>query len=326
MNVSIRNHYLPQFYLKSFTDPEGKFWVYYKDRDEPVRQTPVNTGIEKHMYTIEREDGTIDDVVEKKMFAPLESEVSPIIKKLTESKYNLTDVDKENLSLFLAFMVTRVPRSIEVIKEIGEALSTHTLKEFVKDEDEVKKAFEHLKGEGKLPKDFTLDDMNKMLRDSDKNYRIEMERKYATGMSLFSTIAIYKLLRKMNFCLCRAPSGEYFITSDFPVTSFLPFPDGTAIFGGGFGKTDVEICFPLSPEKCLFLDNNHNNRFWAVHKSFVFEMNRRIAWSAEKFILSHLKTNYNSYLRAWSSKTLEYPKMDKHVLTQKFNELNIPKK
>jgi hypothetical protein len=119
MNISYRNHYLPQFYLKSFTDDKGIFWVYYKNQDQPKRQTPINTGIEKNMYTIKKRNGIVDDSLEKRVFAPIESSVSPIINHLIHSKkYSLNKDDKSYLALFIAFMATRVPRSIKAVKEI----------------------------------------------------------------------------------------------------------------------------------------------------------------------------------------------------------------
>ena len=49
MKTTIRNHYLPQFYLRSFVNCEKDktFWVYYKDKKAPIQQTPINTGVEK---------------------------------------------------------------------------------------------------------------------------------------------------------------------------------------------------------------------------------------------------------------------------------------
>lgn len=323
MNASIRNHYLPQFYLKSFTDNYGKLWVYYKDRDEPIQQAPINTAVEKHMYTLKAENGTIDDRIEREMLAPLEGAVSPVIKSLIEKKYKLNDIEKDNLALFMSFMVTRVPRSIDTIREVADIYMHFSIQELAKDPAKIKEAFNHLKGEGKIPDGFNIKDLEKFLNEIDSKYRIEMDKEYATGMSLVSTLEIYKYLLNMNFCLCRAPSGSFFITSDYPLVATVKYPDGRALLGAGFGLPGVEVCFPISPDKCLYLNYNDSRKFWAVHKNFVEKMNRRIAWCAERFIISHLSTKYANNLKEWSKETPELPKMDKEILRKRFYNLKI---
>ena len=66
MDISKRNHYLPQFYLHQFVQSNDNsiFRVYYKGEKKPRTQTPVNTGIEKHLYNVKGADGSFDDSVE----------------------------------------------------------------------------------------------------------------------------------------------------------------------------------------------------------------------------------------------------------------------
>jgi hypothetical protein len=92
MQPSIRNHYLPQFYLKSFLNKDSSiFWVYHKDKNKPIPQTPINTGIEKNLYNIKMKDGTIDDSIERNVLSPLEGEASLIIENLVKNKSQLKD-------------------------------------------------------------------------------------------------------------------------------------------------------------------------------------------------------------------------------------------
>lgn len=223
IDITKRNHYLPQFYLHNFVqnNEKGTFWVYYKPEKEPRPQTPVNTGVEKHLYNVKRSDGSIDDSIEKKVFSPIEGDVSPIIKKLIDTKVRIEDKDFDCLALFISLMATRIPRSIQAARELGEAISIYMLKDLANQPDEIQKLLDEARREGVLEDDMTVDAFQNHLNEFESRFKITFDKKYATGLSLFASGAVFRELINMNWCLCRAPSNMYFITSDCPLVCFV---------------------------------------------------------------------------------------------------------
>lgn len=57
-----RNHYVPEFYLKSFAVPipghrKPKIWVYDKEGGPPRQQSPKDTAVMSDIYTIRNVEG-----------------------------------------------------------------------------------------------------------------------------------------------------------------------------------------------------------------------------------------------------------------------------
>lgn len=325
MNVTERNHYLPQFYLEAFGTgtKQPLFWVYDKQTLKSRQQSPINTGVEKNLYNIEKADGSIDDFIEREVFSKVDDFPVEAVRLLLPNDARLLDKDIEKVSMFLAFMATRVPRSIQVTKEIGSAVEEFKLFQLSKKPKEIKKALSELQEQGKLSKDLTFEQIQKILSSQDKHFKVIENEKIAMAMSIFVTEAIHKQLLGMKWCLCRAPSGIEFITGDAPLVCFVLEPNGQAIFGGGYASQEAEVTLPLSPNKCLYLDHKHNQRYRAVSKKVVKEINKRTAWAAERFIIARYKSKYVDELLKWGSKSLEYPKMDTKELYSEFENIGL---
>ena len=325
MEIAKRNHYLPRFYLKNFVfDADGIFWVYYKGTEHPKPQTPINTGIEKNLYTVKQPDGTFDDSIEKSVLSPMEAIVNSKIKRLSEYNGRLKEEDISDLSLFLSFMATRVPRNIEAAREMGAAYAQYELMELLKNPDELENVLGQLKRNGEIEENVTVEYMQKTLDRFDERFKISFDKKWATGWSLLSVNKVYEELINMNWCLCRAPSKHYFITSDCPVVCFVLDDKGSAMFGAGYALRNAEVSFPISPAKCLYLDRRHTEKYRAISKNFIKEINKRTAWAAERFLISHIKTNYNANLNKWASLSINRPKLDKKKLFELFKRAKPP--
>jgi hypothetical protein len=95
------------------------------------------------------------------------------------------------------------------------------------------------------------------------------------------------------------------------------------ISGAGYGLPNAEITFPISPTKCLYLDRKHTQKYRAVSKKTVQEINKHTAWTAKQFIISHINTKYAENLTKWASKSLQYPKINKDVLINELEKKRI---
>jgi len=315
--ITIRNHYLPKFYLEYFLPKKEPrvFWVYDKDGGEPRAQTPINTGIERHLYG--------DDYIEGKVFSPIESIAKPIMDRWLKARSRIIESEIPQMANFLAFIHTRVPRNIEVVREVGAAMMTSQMQEFAKNPKEIEKYLLRSKKEKGKEKIQSVEEMQNILKNFEENFQVSMSKKPAMAMSLLLTDEVISQLSNMNWCLCRAPHESFFITCDSPLVCFVLDKNGMATFGGGFGMPNAEVTFPLSPDKCLCLDRKHTQSYRAVSKKMVREINRRTAWIAERFIISKIKTNYVKGILKASSVTIKMPKMDKKKLIQNFKSTKL---
>ena len=129
-----RNHYLPQFYLEKFIPKSSKtFWVYDKKTGESRPQTPINTGVEGHLYTVLNAKGEVDDSIETGILSPIDGEVKPIFDRWCSSPEEIRQTDIPTVAAFLAVFHMRVPRQIDVIQEYQRNRAIYFMKKIAAD-------------------------------------------------------------------------------------------------------------------------------------------------------------------------------------------------
>ena len=116
MNKPKRHHYLPQFYLEHFCK-EQKFWVFDRERGEIRIQTPINTALQAYYYSRTDEHGNRETGIEE-LLADIESETKGVIEKLI-AREKITGEEKSTLSMFVAFMFSRVPDFEKSINKVA---------------------------------------------------------------------------------------------------------------------------------------------------------------------------------------------------------------
>lgn len=141
-----RHHYVPQFYLHNFTtakkeDKQPGFWIYDKAGGEPRRLTPLNTTVERDLYTFIKPDGTPDVTLEVDLFSRVEGWTQPILDRLIR-RPNLMEGDFEMLTLFIALLHVRVPRMIRATQEHMEQFTLEWWKALGRDRGEVEKMWD----------------------------------------------------------------------------------------------------------------------------------------------------------------------------------------
>jgi hypothetical protein len=118
----------------------------------------------------------------------------------------------------------------------------------------------------------------------------------------------------MNWIVCDASERAHFITSDAPLCVYLPTGQGRAICGAGFGRPEVQISFPVSPKVLLFIDWRHGRESHfrtRVNDGFAYEMNKRMAWNAERFLVSAIRDPVVRTLIGEAKATAGKPKLDR---------------
>jgi len=126
MNISIKHHYLPVFYLKNFTNNKGQFHIRnVKTNFDKYWQRPENFFYIRDDNNVFI-DGEKTDFIEKE-FSKIDSNSSIIFTKIFNN-INLNDEEKSNLELFICSLYWRIKSNRTLIEEIIS--TTHSLKDF----------------------------------------------------------------------------------------------------------------------------------------------------------------------------------------------------
>ena len=110
----IRQHFVPQFYLRNF----GKcLYSFDKKTEEKLRSQPKNLAVGSDFYSGEFHDFPSPE----KKLSEIESELSVSIKNLIEKKdyYSLNNINKKQVCEFLSLQYLRTQNQLEINKTIA---------------------------------------------------------------------------------------------------------------------------------------------------------------------------------------------------------------
>ncbi len=289
--LSRRNHYLPQFYLRFFaTEEKDLLWVYDKRQPEPRLQSPKATAVEVDLYTLVDKNGQENDELEK-MFSVVESQARPILNRWITKRVAITEQEKGPISEFLALMHLRVPRNLAAMKEAGEKFTVEYFKKQAQDADKFNENYQRFLKDTGSKDDIPAEQIRQFILEPEKNYKLRMDRQYALLTTFAQIEPIYRELLSMNWSICEAPEGIFFITGDAPVNVFAMASEKKALFGAGFGLPQVEVTFPLCPSKALCINKKRHPPIYGTGGWRIIDLNRRCVAQSERFVISPYKSN-----------------------------------
>lgn len=308
-----RNHYVPQFYLNNFSlihagDRKAQLWVYDKEQNTPRKQSSRHTAVVNDLYTVLTPD-LLPNALEV-AFGKQEGIVSPILAKWAQNGAIPTIDEIIEVASFLALLYLRNPKTARWFEAVSELVAVEKAKALARDSVQFDRFWQALVKEKTISPELTKDKFREMAEKFDEHFLVKIDPKYATFSPLKHWDAIFNELKKMYWCLCSAPTGWSFITSDSPVTVRFRKEGGVA-FGGGFGHPTAQIIFPISPQVCLYLSRNFRYKAFNVNSTFVKNANRRTAINAERFVFSSLLSDGIEKLVKKYAFTRLQPRLDK---------------
>jgi hypothetical protein len=127
-NISWRHHYIPEFYLKGFTNENRVFKVYdvknNKFKGNLMDYTPKTVFFEKNGNTIGIE-GEYSDFLETKFYSKVDNDAANLFGKISSSpsteKFGITDEDMPALQYFVSVMYWRNPSNYNQISYLVES-------------------------------------------------------------------------------------------------------------------------------------------------------------------------------------------------------------
>jgi hypothetical protein len=129
MNAPKLHHYVPQFYLRRFTDATGQLWLWDRDKDRVFRTRPNGVAAENNFYWHEELAALgHDPLTMEKQFSQLEGEVALITGQWLEwlrdmkpmEKVEIPEINRELVSLYLALQFLRTADARDILAKFAE--------------------------------------------------------------------------------------------------------------------------------------------------------------------------------------------------------------
>jgi len=140
--ATVRQHYVPQGYLKGFASQEDTpfIWVYDKrDGRKPQEKSVKSQAYEDYYYSQETSSGERDiDSLEKLLAQTVDNDIPPLIKSIQPipgHPITIASKDKEKLAFFIALGLTRVPSFRNGVNDIFTWATQAALSELANSKD-----------------------------------------------------------------------------------------------------------------------------------------------------------------------------------------------
>lgn len=171
-----RHHYLPRFYLEYFLLEGGAttFWVYDKEGGEPRQQTPVNTCVEGHLYSLRNATGGKDDYLEREILSRLDGRAKPILDRWQDTGGEALHDDVPVIADFAAMLHTRVPRHMSSTEEIAKAVFRSRRRYLLNHPDELAKLVDSFRRDRPGHDALSVDEFRSMLAEFDKRFKLRL--------------------------------------------------------------------------------------------------------------------------------------------------------
>lgn len=229
---SKRHHYVPEAYLRAFTDSDGQLTVFRKCSPTiPFRTSPTNVALEQYYYAFTRDDDVRDTDSLEQVFSEVETGWPHLVAKL--SMREASDEMTHDLLQFACLQRARVP----AIRDAYELMRA----------DNAGHIAQLLQRLGKLPEApaGSQDILERVEIAIDPESSLK-----AIGITLNGIIE--RILPMLGFRVFHNQTRVDFITSDNPVIWFIPYKNDEYVKPYEMRpKAPLEFFFPLTPRLLL---------------------------------------------------------------------------
>lgn len=279
-------HYIPQFYLREFIDPETPngyepyVWKYEHESKKWKKKSPKNIASKPDFYSfVDQEDKRRDEI--EKGLSIIEGKTASIYRDKICTRQCLTIQERATIAEFIALMVTRVPSFHNIIDSSVCKLTKILLEMYNARPEAAKKLKEEYERDigKKLP-----DDFDESWFDHSR-YKINASKSFILKM-MVSLTEIAKIIFNMTWTFIHTTEKAWFITSDSPFNMRNP-KSNSPWYGHGLRYQDIEVTIPLSRQICLLA--TWKKGLWPhidIPQLVVEELNHDRIVASDKFIIS----------------------------------------
>ncbi|WP_189644796.1 DUF4238 domain-containing protein [Luteimonas gilva] len=237
-----RHHYVPEAYLRAFTDGDGRLTVFRKDAPStPFRTSPSDVALEQYYYAFTRSDEVRDTDSFEQIFSDIESGWPEIINRLKSG--DVSDEVTHDLLQFACLQRARVP----AVRDAYEIMRA----------DSVGHIARLLQRMGKLPDapPDSKDILDRVEISIDPESSLEAIALTLDGM-------VERVLPTLGFRIIHNRTRISFVTSDNPVMWFIPYKNENEIKPYEMiPGAPMEFLFPLTPRLILLGTKQHSTEF-----------------------------------------------------------------
>ena len=257
------HHYLPQYYLKGFSNNNDFIWAYDKCSGEKFNTQIKNVANITNLYSTAFEQYMADNI---------EGPANIVLDKI-RNKRPIDENDKKILSGYILAIWKRVPEALERFKNAAPEVGDKVYKKIIEDSaimdsQEPEKNKEKIKA---IIDDLTNNPPKDLWEDN-----IPPERTPRAVATFNSMIWKFLVIDDNN--------TEIFLTCDNPVFIFRDI---------GIGNERSEVTFPISSKIALFTtwSNDLPQDYIPITKQAIREINRRTVNNASRYVF-HSRDEY----------------------------------
>ena len=303
-----KHHYLPRFYVGGFTNAQGEVFVLDHQTGKISRQSKNGTFHLPYFYSVDfskydKRDTRSSDKIKKTLGLPdvdtenikehpdmiedllgdSENLAARIIPKLV-SRVHISDLEKIELSTFIALMYTRTPAFRDFTTNLEKEMVEKHMKEIFSSREKAENIYNEMIKDG-YEKKVNIEDVLDFYKT--KRYKVEIPKELNIKNMLLLTPVIDRLLYEKTWFVIEAPEDTSFVTSDLPV--FLYHYDMNKGASPGFATPGVKVFFPLSQRYVLVMEDTRRGKaivFSKVDKAEVRKLNEIIFANSGKYVIS----------------------------------------
>jgi Protein of unknown function (DUF4238) len=210
-----KQHYVPQFYLRGFTNPRGQLFVVDAQTRKQFTTSPQNVAAERDFNRVDAE-GVEPDAVEAAL-AKFESEIAPAIDGVREQAAFKDVVDRNAVVSLICALALRNPRKRENINrfmnDVMQIMAEMTFATRERWEGQIAQ----MKADGAWEEGAETDyeTLKTMIKDKKFKFRIAKEFHIGVEVEHFKEMLPFFTARHWRILKARAGTGG-FVTTDHP--------------------------------------------------------------------------------------------------------------
>lgn len=279
----MKQHYIPQCYLKAWCDPvtpsgqEPYIWMFSKDGKTKKKKAPKKIFYETDMYTVQMPDGTKDYRLENGLH-DLEDIFIQIRDKKIKNTAELTTTEHVLLITFISAMHNRTKVQRDHHKsqwgQVKELMDK--MKEFYETATpEERRAASGIRPPNGNKSDLTYEDVQKL---ADEPMQQMLYPQIQAGVPLLS---------QLNLAVFNTNTLPGFITSDRPCVWFDPmaYKRPPLQRAPALISPSIEITLPISPNQLIVLNRSGVEGYLDADVNTVDEFNKRVRFHADEYFV-----------------------------------------
>jgi hypothetical protein len=241
-NQPKRHHYIPQFFLKYFSQDQANLWSFDRVKKEYRYQDTRKIASENkfYTYTVKGKEENLED-----LFGMIEGMAKPILDKLLQ-KTNITMQEKADFSMFLAALRVRIPDFKKWSEEGGEKMYKKYNKIVFSNRKYVE---EMIKKSGKTVSKKEVDELIDFAT-NESRYTVKFPPGYWIGTMLKLSLDVANIFIDSNWDIYHFNKQYALVTSDNPVV-LVPPKNYHPFYGYGLATPGTVKVISISSSVCL---------------------------------------------------------------------------